>query len=102
MGKLITASINVSKIDKKLLIAGKTGTFLNLTIWVNDEPDRFGNDVSLEQKTERGSDKIYLGNGKTYRPNQNAETPRAAGIPQPQMQQPPTPVDFGDKDDLPF
>ena len=96
MGKLITASINVSKIDKKLLIAGKTGTFLNLTIWVNDEPDRFGNDVSLEQKTERGSDKIYLGNGKTYRPNQNAETPRAAAPP------PPT-VDYGtDKDDLPF
>lgn len=96
MGKLITASINVSKIDKKLLIAGKTGTFLNLTIWVNDEPDRFGNDVSLEQKTERGSDKIYLGNGKTYKPNQSTETPRAAAPP-------PPPVDYGtDKDDLPF
>ena len=102
MGKLITASINVSKIDKKLLIAGKTGTFLNLTIWVNDEPDRFGNDVCLEQRTEKGSDKIYLGNGKTYKPNQPTEPTRAPGIPQPQTHQPLPPVDFGDKDDLPF
>jgi hypothetical protein len=70
MGKLITASIDVTKINKSMLIAGKKGTYLNLTIWVNDEPDQFGNDVSFEQRTEKGANKIYLGNGKTYKPNQ--------------------------------
>ena len=67
MGKLITASINVMKINKEMLIEGKKGKYLNLTIWVNDSPDQFGNDVSLEQKTEKGADKIYLGNGRTYK-----------------------------------
>lgn len=68
MGKLITASIDVTKINKSMLITGKKGTYLNLTIWVNDEPDQFGNDVSFEQRTEKGQPKIYLGNGKTYKP----------------------------------
>jgi hypothetical protein len=76
MGKLITASIDVMKIDKSRLITGKKGTYLNLTIWVNDKDDKFGNDVSLEQRTEKGQDKIYLGNGKTYK--SKTETPPQA------------------------
>ncbi len=67
MGKLITASINVMKINKEMLIEGKKGKYLNLTIWVNPEPDQYGNDVSLEQRTEKGADKIYLGDGRTYK-----------------------------------
>ena len=66
MGKLITASIDVMKINKDLLIKGNKGTYLNLTIWVNDTPDQFGNDVSVEQRVEKGNPKIYLGNGKTF------------------------------------
>jgi hypothetical protein len=68
MSKLITASIDVMKINNSMLITGKKGTYLNLTIWVNDKDDQFGNDVSIEQRTEKGADKIYLGNGKTYKP----------------------------------
>ena len=79
MGKLITASINVKKIDKTMLVEGSKGTYLNLTIWVNDEPDRFGNDVSIEQRTEKGKDKIYLGNGKTFKPNERQEPPQFNG-----------------------
>ena len=74
MSKLITASIDVTKIHKDMLIAGKKGTYLNLTIWVNDQVDQFGNDVSIEQRTEKGSEKIYLGNGKTYK---KPEAPQA-------------------------
>lgn len=71
MSKLITASINVMKIKKELLIEGKTGAkYLNLTIWVNDENDKFGNNVSIEQRVEKGADKIYLGNGRTYKKNE--------------------------------
>lgn len=93
MGKLITASINVSKIQKSMLITGQKGTYLNLTIWVNDEPDQFGNDVSIEQKTDKDQPKIYLGNGKTYKPKS-----------QPQAQnEPPDGDDVnGGSDTLPF
>ena len=71
MAKLITASIDVTKLDQSKLIKGKKGTYANLTIWVNDEADQFGNTVSIQQslsKEERegGSAKIYLGNGKTF------------------------------------
>jgi hypothetical protein len=66
MGKLITAKIDVTKINKDLLFKGEKGTYLDLTIWVNDEPDKYGNDISIEQKTDKGQTKIYLGNGKTY------------------------------------
>lgn len=67
MSKLITASINLKKVDQTLLIPGEKGKYLNLTIWINDEPDKYGNDVSVEQRVEKGKDKIYLGNGRSYK-----------------------------------
>jgi len=67
MSKLITASINLKKVDQSLLIKGEKGNYLNLTVWVNDQPDQFGNDVSVEQRTDKGKDKIYLGNGRTFK-----------------------------------
>ena len=72
-GKLITAKIDVKKINKDLLFTGKQGTYLDLAIWVNDEADKYGNDVSIEQRVEKGQPKIYLGNGKTYKKKE--ETP---------------------------
>jgi len=66
MGKLITAKIDVTKIDKALLYKGAKGTYLNLTIWENDTPDKFGNDFSIQQRTEKDAPKIYLGEGKFY------------------------------------
>ena len=71
MAKLITASVDVTKLDKEKLVKGKKGTYANLTIWLNDEVDQFGNDVSIQQslskdEREAGASKIYLGNGKTH------------------------------------
>ena len=66
MSKLVTAKIDVSKIDKERLFKGKKGTYLDLTIWINDAPDKFGNDISIEQRTKKGEDKIFLGEGKFY------------------------------------
>ena len=77
MNKLITASIDVMKINKSMLITGKKGTYLNLTIWVNDEADKYGNDVSVEQRTEKGAEKIYLGNGKTYKKDGAKSEPKS-------------------------
>lgn len=77
MSKLITASINLKKVDQSLLIAGSKGKYLNLTIWINDEHDQYGNDVSVEQRVEKGKPKIYLGNGRSYKGN---ETPVATPV----------------------
>jgi hypothetical protein len=73
MGKLITAKIDVTKIDKSRLFKGEKGTYLDLTIWQNDKPDQYGNDFSIEQRTAKGEDKIYIGNGKFFQ--KKTETP---------------------------
>lgn len=67
-GKLFFGKINLKKIEKsKLFVSEKTGAvYLDLTIWVNEEPDNYGNHMSLQQSTEKDADKIYLGNGKAY------------------------------------
>lgn len=64
MSKLIKAKIDVKKINKDLLFTGEKGTYLDVDIWINDKPDKYGNDVSIEQQVEKGADKIYIGNGK--------------------------------------
>jgi hypothetical protein len=72
MSKLITASINLKKIDQSLLIPGEKGKYLNLTIWIEEEKDKYGNDVSVEQRVEKGKDKIYLGNGRQWKQNEQS------------------------------
>jgi len=82
MNKLLTASIDVTKIQKALLITGKKGTYLNLSIWFNDKPDQFGNDCSVQQTTKKDEPKIFLGNGKFYKANEKpAEKPKAEDVP---------------------
>jgi hypothetical protein len=61
---ILSASINLDKIQEDLIIPGKKGRYVNLTIKTRNEKDQFGNDVSVEQSTEKGADKIYLGNGR--------------------------------------
>jgi hypothetical protein len=69
--RIIGASIDLSKVDKSKIIEGKNGAkYYNFTILVNDEPDKFGKDVSLvkEQSKEQRANKEkkeYIGNGKT-------------------------------------
>lgn len=74
-GKLINAKINVSKIDKAKLFKGQTGLWIDLSIWINSEPDQFGNDISIEQRTGKDENKIYLGNGKFYVKKDNETKP---------------------------
>ena len=65
MSKLINAKINLDKIKDDLLFVGEKGTYLNLTIWINEEkPDKFGNEISIQQSTKKDEPKIYLGEGK--------------------------------------
>ena len=77
MSKLIMASIDVTKIVKSLLYQGKKGTYLKLSIWQNDEPDQYGNDFSIQQTTGKDEPKIFLGNGRYYKPQETTqETPQ--------------------------
>jgi len=69
MAKLISASINVTKIDKTKLIDGKTGKWLPLSISLKDEADQYGNNCSIsigqsKEEREAKTEIIYLGNGK--------------------------------------
>ena len=47
MATILSASLNVAKIDQTKLIDGRTGKFLNVTITINDEVDKYGNNASI-------------------------------------------------------
>ena len=100
MAQLISASIDVTKITKSKLYKGEKGTYLNISISINDEVDKYNNQVSItESLTKDENDakvsKIYLGNGKIVwtgtNTKQNPATPAPAQTPV---------IDEGD--DLPF
>ena len=84
MSKLLFGKINLSKIDKTKLFKGEKGIYLDLTIWLNDKPDNYGNDMSIEQSVKQGEDKIFIGSGKYHTPKE------------------PTPVNDDDLSGMPF
>ncbi|HTJ53746.1 MAG TPA: hypothetical protein VL443_30030 [Cyclobacteriaceae bacterium] len=71
MAQIISASIDLNKIDKSKIKPGKDGAkYYNIQIIVNDEPNKYGQDVSISEnqtKEQRdvGEKKKYIGNGKT-------------------------------------
>lgn len=69
MAGILKTSINLSEIPKDKIIDGKKGKYLPITITINNELDKFGNNGSVvveQTKEERESKlpKIYLGNVK--------------------------------------
>lgn len=98
MGQLINLKLDVSKIDKKKLFRGAKGTYLDLTVSVNDDADQFGNNVSAyisqsKEERERKEPRTYLGNGKVAWSSQPQAQQSESGVP-----------DFESEsdDDLPF
>lgn len=106
MGQLIEVSVDVTKITKSKLIDGKGGKkYANLIISVNDDVDRFDQDVSIwEKPTDKEkadkADKNFLGNGKTFWVNGNGF--KTAKDKKAKDSGNATPPNFGDDDDLPF
>jgi hypothetical protein len=96
MAKLIGLKIDVTKITKDKLFKGEKGTYLDLTISLNDEKDKFGNDVSCWEKCEKEETKNYLGNGKVFWSND--EKPK----PKPEDYKPLETPPINDGDELPF
>lgn len=90
---IFNASIDLTKIEKSKIIKGKKGSYLNITGFVNDEVDQYGNNVSIivtQSKEEREvkTPRVYLGNGKTNTVNApatasletNTQAPASAGV----------------------
>ena len=68
----ISASIDVSKIDKTKLIKGEKGTYLNITAFVNlDEKDQYDNNGMITQSVtaderDAGTRGVILGNSRVF------------------------------------
>ena len=104
MASLISANIDLTKIDKSKIYEGKKGKYYPITIVLNDELGQYGDTgyIQTEQtKEERDAkvEKVYLGNtqvvwtnGAFPEPNRQDQAQPAAATPQPKQ-----PVD-----DLPF
>ena len=48
-----TGSINLSKINKDVLIKGEKGTYMNVKVVLKDEKDEYGNNGFIAQKVSK-------------------------------------------------
>lgn len=90
MSKLLIGSIDLNKIDKsKIVSTDKDGNtfnngakYLNIAVWVNDEPDQYGNHASIQMGDK--DNRVYIGNLKEYQKqngNSNNENQSDDGLP---------------------
>ena len=86
MAQILSISIDLSKFDKARIIKGKTtGQYYNLQVFVNDEKDKYGNDIAVaegqtKEERDRKDKKKYLGNGrKRWESTSNKPKPTAEG-----------------------
>jgi|TARA_R110001606_G_scaffold4071_1_gene19266 hypothetical protein len=107
MASLISANIDLTKIDKSKIYEGKKGKYYPITIVVNDELGQFGDSgyIQTEQtKEERDAKapKSFLGNCKVVWTNgQNVNVAPKEGQPQ-QQSNVQTLQDIAGDPDLPF
>lgn len=69
MPKLLSAKIDVTKIPRDAIYTGEKGKYVSIDIWVNETPDNYGNDCSInirqtKEEREAKTPKVYVGNGK--------------------------------------
>ena len=105
MASIIKANINLNEIPKDKIYKGKKGSYLPITITINDEVDQFGNqgpvivDQSKEERDAKAA-KVYLGNVKVIWTNgSNVEAAPREDV---NGQQAPAFVTEAGDDDLPF
>jgi hypothetical protein len=99
MSKLLTGSVCLTDLieqaKKKHSAFSKAKNdkiYGNIAIWINDEPDKYGNTVSIQLNSEKdkrdAEGKIYIGNAKPLPNQQSAQIEDANDLPE--------------TDDLPF
>ena len=80
MSAIINVSMRVDALPKEKFISGKDGkVYYNFTVSVNDEPNQFGQNVSLtdsqtQEEREAKKGKVYLGNGNVVWTDGNIKT----------------------------
>ncbi len=101
MAKLISAQIDLSKIDRSKIKEGSNGQkYYNITISLNDSVNQWGQDTSIwteqtKEQREANDKKSYIGNGKTIWSSEPKQAASQFPHPAEDLQQ-----DY--KDDLPF
>ena len=105
MASILKANLNLAAIPKDKIYKGKKGSYLPITITINDELGNYGDNgpIIVEQSKEEReakADKTYLGNVKVVWTNGTnvATAPRAGATAAPPPQAAPAAAD----DDLPF
>ncbi len=104
MASILKANLNLAAIPKDKIYKGKKGSYLPITITINDELGNYGDNgpIIVEQSKEEReakADKTYLGNVKVVWTNgTNVETAPREGAPAAPAATAPAAVD----DDLPF
>ena len=69
MSKKYWGSINLNAIKEAIEggvtpFEGKKGKYLEINVWVNDEPDQFGNSLSIQVYNKETKQATYLANLK--------------------------------------
>lgn len=86
------AKINVSRINNEWLYKGKNGSYLTIAISDNDQPDKFGNTVSISQlppMEKKDTEKpIPIGDGKSYDRKKQLESRSQQPAPTPSPSEP--------------
>ena len=104
MASILKANLNLAAIPKDKIYKGKKGSYLPITITINDELGNYGDNgpIIVEQSKEEReakADKTYLGNVKVVWTNgTNVATAPREGAASPPPQAAPAAAD----DDLPF
>ena len=68
MSTLYKGYIDLSKIKMDQVKEGKNGgKYINIDIWLNETPDKFGNEISIKQnfKVNDKFEGVYVGNAST-------------------------------------
>lgn len=100
MSKMYLGSLNLNKIDKsKIVTTDKNGVpfkngakYLNIVVFINDNPDEYGNNASIQLSKNEGENSIYIGNLKEYRREKEKSVGNSnKGV-----------ADNSNEDDLPF
>lgn len=86
--KIISASIDLTKIDKSKINNHKNGgAYYNIEIFIKDEKDQYGNDCAISQsqskeQREAKEKKVYIGNGKSvYDSNASVKSEERTDLP---------------------
>lgn len=69
MSAIVNFSLDLSKLPKEKMIKGKKGTYINLSLSVNDDTNDYGQNASVslsqtQDEREAKVSKVYVGNGQ--------------------------------------